>query len=387
MKRLFFTVFVVLQALAFITCDAVLLNTAGDKTDDFIDVLYSEDGKTLTLYLEGSVPNTNRSRALTAELAEKGHDFYEVVFVYDADGVDGGEIVARASWQIGEPASVSGVYRNSTGVDYSNVSGHKTPTTGGGSAVLFVGRKSDGVLLAVGTLTSVDTGGTTITSATKTVGFSIAALVSGVSLHPASSSFLTAGEGGGNTDHTNIDPAHTVRSKLNLGQKEFPKYDLPSGKSIIAASYEIGVVSGATYSVYEKGIKLAATPSVKEIYPHYTLGNSTYEITTEFDTNTKVTITNNDDIGDVFENLIEFNINTLTSTGGYTSFYFSVPVYAIINAPSAGGTASITWKIQSGIGTAITHLDNGEGGGGAILLGIGTSGDIGFNIGPSPWLP
>jgi len=246
-RKLFFTTF---AAVAFAAILISLLLTCvpfgpPDDYDDedyvYTDVEYSPDGSLVTIYLDGSAP-VRQNRALTKSLAILGHDLFEVAFAYKNNS--GQVAVARSVWETGHAAGISGVYREGAGVDYSLVRNVSSMGSDTGSAILFVGKKSDRTLLAVGRLAQVDGVGDrygnptvnppvaptpipNITKNTRTVTFEVAALKAGVNLTPTSSSFWTDSEVATPTNYDNISPGNTKVLNVLIGQKPFPLFRLP----------------------------------------------------------------------------------------------------------------------------------------------------------------
>jgi hypothetical protein len=393
MKKLIFGGFAVFLMLTLITCDGLTQNEANN--DDLIDVVYSADRGSLTIYLEGGVRQTASSRAMTPDIAKFGHDFYEVVFYVGATRV------ARASWELGDPVGVKNVPRN---IDYTSTGSGAAgalaaPTSGEGYAVLFVGRKSDNTLLAVGKLTAVDgQAGTLITPTTTTVTFTVASLTAGARLLGNTSpdnaaistdTFLTAAKYNSTTndDYEEISADNTLVKNSKLGDVFFPMYTIvgyaaaanESGTPETAASYTIGS-NGTATGAYLDAIRLAApaasipnaTTSTKRL-PRYPIGDKyNYAKWETYDQKTEVELTNNNSgaAGDIFNRTIEFVFKTEDAPAGVFAFFFQIPVFAISNAAPAGVAAPITWLIKPGMGTSLYDLDSGIGGtGGCILIG------------------
>jgi len=146
---------VILLAACLLTCDAGPtqgLNPASGPIAEYSDWEYvpQADGTALlTLMLDGSTPfvSANNNRALNEGIAKRSHDYFEAIFVA---GAAGSETVARASWEIGQPAGIRGVLR---GVDYAAYSPTVSTTAAIGNALICVGRRVNngvGTLLAVG---------------------------------------------------------------------------------------------------------------------------------------------------------------------------------------------------------------------------------------------
>jgi hypothetical protein len=252
--------------------------------DVYTDVQYSPDGGSVTIYLDGSAP-VRQSRALTKSLAILGHDLFEVVFYHPATNT-----VARTVWETGHAAGVSGVARN---VNYAAATAYPTaPAGGNGAAILFVGKKSDRTLLAVGKLAAVDgdplysynetTGVETpitpvplITPTTKTVTFAVAALRAGVSSSAGSSSFQTDARVATSTDggYGNVSAGNTFVANVIIGKRPFPLFNVdsqpkdgnlyggpPTGGHYVHGRYRFDVVTNTTgngtdfQSYYRNGI-------------------------------------------------------------------------------------------------------------------------------------
>jgi len=193
MRKLISIGLVALLAFALVTCDGNIQDE--NVIVGYTNVEYSDDGKNITIYLDGTeVPVTKAARSLTADLAKKSHDYYEVIFYFDNGTV---KEVARAAWEIGEAAAITNVYRTALGVDYE-LTGETVLDVDVGYAVLFAGRKADKTLLGVGRLTDADGGPTaadvtTVTTATTKVTFTVASLVAGApAFVTASNSFPAA---------------------------------------------------------------------------------------------------------------------------------------------------------------------------------------------------
>jgi len=375
-------------ASLFASCDNQITVTQTNEDYYFIDVEYSNNGRGITLYFDDDDRSSSSSspaadRALSLSLAQFGHDYYEVVFLYRPVGGNGSDdIVARAAWEIGNSAGISGIHRTPAGVNYSMV-GNGGISAGNGYAVLFVGRKEDKTLLAVGKLSHVDGEETTIIySGTKSVTFTLDAFKTGVS-DPvtADSLFLTsAGSGSGGT----ISAPYTVVSKLQVASRIYPVFKIQSASpgypTRMLARYSFSTASspsGANHfsDTYKYSVIVSSSNGGTEVIePRYTIGSNVFVGTTLLhDQKTTVNITNNKTAGVFFENLI--NIEFLfpnTADGSVFSFVFHIPVHAITAAVDASGGEPTQWYIRPGFGTSLYDLDDGnDGSGGAILMGTG----------------
>jgi len=405
MKKLIFGGFAVLLALALITCEGETPIIGDDG--DLIDVEYSADGRSLTIYLEGGVRQSKSERALTVDNAKFGHDYFEVVFYAAADRI------ARASWELGESVGVKNVPRN---IDYS-LTGVTTvadgtltaPVSGSGYATLFVGRRTDKTLLAVGRLVNVDGNGTpttTVTGTSKTVTFEVAALEAGARLLAndsdsalATDTFLTAARyvATNNEDYDEILAAHTIIATRSIGTEKFPMFELPpyaavasvNGSPTCKASYTISSNAGSDTEtqLFFNSIRLAdsarsapnATTDTRRI-PRYPVGDKYNYLKLDlYDSKTTVVLDNNNTgaAGVAFNRQVEFLFTTTNGqTAGLFSFYFQIPVLAISPLTPGNVDAPITWVIRSGSGTSLVSLDNGKGGSGSCILMAYMSGNI-----------
>ena len=403
MKKLIFAGVAVMLALTIVIVSCDFTPTALDD-DEFAQYHVNNAMLTgVTIRLEGGGPSRNMPRALSHALARQGHDYYEVVFVYEADGdISGSPIIARTSWERGAGAAIRGVFRNSAGVDYTatNIAEAQavpTPTpVVPAAAIMFVGTRT-GELLAVGKLAA----GSTINYATETVTFEIVALQAGINTTLASSSFFI------DNSHTawSTPPSETTtvdffKPDFDLGGYKFPLYYLKNGITV-AAQYTIDTVdsTGALGSVtpaqeitkYTPGIMVRdnTTSRIDFISPRMYSSGVYYNWTAPMiNMGSSIIAFNNNNTADAaFDEKIQFTFTTPDYPAlGVIGLSVKIPVYAITkNAPEPGGTPAKDWFIQPGLGPSFYTLDDGRGGqGGAILLGVGTV--DGLNI-IGTWLP
>jgi hypothetical protein len=184
--------------LFFVTCGDGLSDGSGGGSvateyTDWEYVELSNGTAQLTLYLDGTapIPVSRSNRALSEGIAKRSHDLFEAVFM-----ADGGQ-VARASWEIGQSAGITGVRR---GVDYSDIDPAAITSTKG-AALICVGRKAtrdgtEGTLLAVGYLSHIDkqpigSGSPAVTgiiaAGTRNVTFTVSALTTKIGYELGSS--------------------------------------------------------------------------------------------------------------------------------------------------------------------------------------------------------
>jgi len=358
------------------------------KDQKYTNVEYSEDGKSLTIYIDGSKP-VPVNRALSQRLAILGSDFFEVTFVYKsgAGNTANDYIIARGSWELGEPAGVAGVYRTAGGIDYyeeTTTSVGMPATQGKGSAILFVGRKSDKSLLAVGTLSHIDntsvllTGAAhpLITSNTTKVTFAVNAFSAGVrsSSYATNSSFQT----------TYAQDASGTLKTIDIGGKKFPYYNLPVGSQNEKATYKFDVTSKVSpytgFAFYAPAIIYAGGAKSWNVMPKYTLPPNIVKNESEYKYNDLVVISidSPSTAGQSFLGTVDFNINTANADRVICALTFEVPVYALtLFKNSDSDPEPFTWHIRPGYGLYYQELDSGNyENGGAVLIGIGNIGGI-----------
>jgi hypothetical protein len=334
------------------------------------------------------------TRALSKDIAQMGHEFFEVVFIYNNNGTTH---TARVSWELGSPSGLAGVYRGAnggTGADYSGMTA--TPAVNSGSAVIFVGKK-DKTLLGIGKLSMVDgVAGALITSRTETVTFEVAALKAGVSAtndlpDKTNSSFWTDTTGG-----LAVSAANTVVETdifIHNPLRVFPLFKLaPNAEAptrfVTHAQYTFGFESETTnpsLATYWGAVIRAGKGMWEKRVPRYLITNGLYQYSSYLvqDKETTVTMTNNQTVGDVFVsnppnpltdgNPLTFTFDTTnTIDGSVFALAFSVPVYALSSTTGAGGDKAVMWYLRPGFDTFLFDLDDGKNGpGGAIFIGTG----------------
>jgi len=383
-----------------------------NEDEQFTNVEYSEDGKSVTIYMDGCAP-VPANRALSKSLAILGHDFFEVVFLYNPDDNPAHYVIARGSWELGQPAGVNGIYRTQAGVPYdAAISG--APALGHGTAIMFAGKKTDKTLLAVGAFTDArDSGNTStgknISSDTKSVSFALNALkggaMSGDNAIPSNASVLTDAQSSGYGN--NVASNRTEIRNTGIKSRIFPAYVIPITKSggnnrtrlhytvDVAANVPGYTPSGANnhFEYYRNGILYAdplsaASPrTVVNIEPKFTEVDSGGVVHVQkadspfvwFHPSTSpvsfyVGSTNMTE-GAVFSNPVRFELNPLGGTDNEIfSFAFQVPVHALsVTKTSASDPDPVTWFIRNGYDKYVEELDDGKNGsGGAILIAIGS---------------
>jgi hypothetical protein len=363
----------------------------------YTDVDYSPDGKSLTLYLDGSTP-VRHSRALNYRNAVLGHDLFEVAFISKSGKI------ARAVWEKGSAAGVSGVER---GVNYSAVSVPAGGLSGfadnSGAAIIFVGKKSDRTLLAVGRLVSVNgEPGATIGPNSRFVTFQVDPFKTGVTDNINTTSFTLNGG--------------TDVGLVMIGDKDFPLFNVDAALAgvTVTANYRFEVTTPNAFDPaggggYKDGILRGGPMRVADAsdypalpgvpgprIPRYPIGdgteqkwktslNSSINPLPFVDMYTGVAPVNNSSAlpaapgSTAFSNPAIFTIGpTDTNHGGQPfAFSFEIPVYPLTNIDGRRTIGPSTpdnfmWYIRPGYDSYWLDLDDGIGGsGGAILLGTG----------------
>jgi len=344
----------------------------------YTNVEYSEDGKSITIYLDGSAP-VPANRALTKELAMLGHDFFEVVFYYNDGG--GSPIIARGSWELGEPAGIMGVWRTAAGVNYYGANPVGIPAAGQGSAVLFVGRKAFKTLLAVGTLSKIDETDITpgannlITTATKKVSFDVNALKAGVNKAYSQSSFQVSAS------------QSSTLEEIDFNGTSFPYFALDRPHNSMAphntysATYTIDVHSkkalndtiDVSYAYYAPAIIYSGGADCENIKPKHTLPGYGEQVSKyPWASGVNFNITSPIEPGLTFSGTVGFSILTTGENEAVCALTFDVPVHAVTGTADSSGNAPVQWHIRPGYAQYSKELDSGMGkNGGAVLIVLG----------------
>jgi len=430
----------ILLAVTLVTCEDFLPGFGKDDEVEYLDWQYEEqpDGMSkLTLTLDGSRPfaHKTKGRGLNVEMAKMAHDYFEVVFVYNAT-VSGDVVtstsVARAAWEIGEPAGISGVKRDA---DYGPV----FPTTAGENAsVIFVGKKTGKTLLGIGYLIEVKEddiivtvpSATTITDAATSVTFVVSPfrtnvgwydhddnsatdeILRGSSVVPAEVTkypevtFLTATTSKTATGNlTGPTSAKTIGGNIALrGGVSYPLYTLPDAEVLpnpsppppatvgrtIEATYKITGMTPTAKADLNTAARIYGTqtpgdPStgiglqIIKRTPRYVTGGQTFEASSGgVDTYTEVVNTShlwaNRDTA--FDPTIKMTFTQTKQSGGLFAITFQCPVYAITQSPSSnnGPKKYEKWYIRPGYQQFQYLLDNGVDAGGMVFLGTNAGG-------------
>jgi hypothetical protein len=356
------------------------------ETEDLPDLDYYYDGNSFTVYLDGSAP-VRQDRALNHELALMGHDFFEVVFLYRESATN--NVIARASWERGQAAGISGVYRDvAGGVEYSlkNIAAN-----GDATAVLFVGNKQDKTLLAIGKLAIIDEDGDLYSDVNYSVPVTpfprlyqySRSVTFAVSTIRASAAISVRTAAGGSPPYQTVTPGFTQMEQIALGAHRFPLYKIIPNTATFEMEYWFeNINSYITANTIVKAQAGAFDIDTSWRDPYYmpntglriNLMGLTSMAGRQVDRNTLVTgLNNNGAAGTSFQNPVRFNFNTAVKGGTPATpldrvfaFVFSVPVCALSEDPA---TNPVRWYIRPGYGEYIESLDTGSGTGGAVFVG------------------
>jgi len=201
MKRFAFIAMLVVFSLVLVTCDEVISMFQPDNGVEYTDVEYEIEGpvgrervKTIKLYLKPDglgedvkpgadtygVPVSDKQRAairaLSTDTAAASHDYFEAVFVAPPTTTPAvlSAMVARAQWEIGQPAGISGLRRgDSANATPANQVVDYRPISGTLASNVFVGKKSNKTLLGVGYLTHVNDSAASATNGVNDKTFSV----------------------------------------------------------------------------------------------------------------------------------------------------------------------------------------------------------------------
>lgn len=287
--------------------------------------------------------------------------------------------MARASWELGQSAGISGVYRTAGGEDY----------TGAAKACIFVGRKSDKTLLGIGILSEVDrtpTATPSISSTTKSVTFLVEALHTFIDDN-------TTGTGGLILPATGITKKPTA-----LGGVDYPLFasDTVTGNTDYAFTYRFVKDSAGGYPTHIAAAKIinieTLHPTIIKREPRYLDGGILWYAKSNIDTDSEVkfttwvapsttpAVTGVPTDGTAFTGAVAFTNTVKKTSYGIFSVVFQIPVANnqrttgttfATGASTNGGPASETWFIRPGFGTSLYNIDDGKRAGGCVLFGVG----------------
>jgi len=388
-----------LFAALLLTCEAGIPE---NENVEYTDVVYSEDGSRVTVYLDGvGVPITPAQRAMSTRLSKMAYDYLEVIFI--APGSP--KTVARAQWELGQSAGISGVARGTAaaGINYKWAS---TATDAGPVALMAVGRKEGKTLLGIGQIAEVDNSASfptgtnppgftgaagswdadddggwiaagdpgeglpktilaTIFPDTKSVTFYLESVKTGLKVETPTAGVDVAtinSFSAANTPPATL-PVWVGSTHTKLGNSYIPTYPLSeSNHDPVTAHY---MLFGAAQTF--KGQLVGKKINVEPRFPRY-LDNGQYkQLSAAIDM--KSTVTASQPVA--FDNDITL---TLTPLGtGIFSFYIEIPVIVLTaeTGTNTGKLSAVPWKIRTGLGSELYSLDDGISGGGCVLITIG----------------
>jgi len=319
MRKTFVTAFVALLAvLAVVSCDSIL---TGEKPE------YTADGRRLvTLSVNTGVTEDN-SRSLTDTLAkQQDRKWVEVIF----------RDTAGDYWRGEGYLGVVPTIKIPVGDYYID------------DAVLLIGKKSDGTLLATGTLTGASLSvAIEVKDTTTTISFTAVSLVSDI--HAGASSNFDIVETSGTPDPVEDAKGGVFQGKTKLGQFDSqPCFQVPTEVTGIEASLSFTAgFAGTGVNIFVNG-----TPKVN-------FNNLSGPVITP----TGITPADTDPVG---TGKIEFKFSTPalpadTLIGEYI-ITFNIPVVAYDPAIDD----IITWNIRAGTKTGMDFTGGGEDG--VVLL-------------------
>jgi len=387
MKKTAIIGIVILFAMFVVTCDEFQFPWEENKVE-YTDVVYSEDGSRVTIYLDGvGVPLTAAQRAMSTRLSKMAYDYLEVIFANGS--ATGTKIYARAQWELGQSAGISGVARGTTTtpIDYVWATG-KNPASAD-IALLAVGRKEGKTLLGIGRIGEVDNSNgstalgadgypTTIVATvgpnSKSVTFYVEAVKTGLIPATATTDSAAATATFNSFSEQASAPTPPVASPgltpwvgsthTKLGSSYIPTYPLPTTSGATTDAFYVFTGAAATY---EKEI-IGAKVSVEPRFPRY-LDNGGYkQLSAAIDMRSDVILKGT---RAAFSSIVPL---TFTTKGtGIFSFYIEIPVQILTTekGTNTGKLDPVNWKIRTGLGSELYSLDDGVSGGGCVLMTIG----------------
>jgi len=375
LKTRILTLIIIFTCILHFTCKPDIPEET-ESYDEYTNVVYSPELNAVTIYLNGRAPVP---RALSRPLALMGCDYFEVNFMDSANNL------TRAEWMAGKIAGISDLPAG----NYGNIAGAN-------SSILFAG-KSDRTLMAVGRLTAVDgaPGITAITDSSKTVTFTLDAIVAYVSSDPNDSSFITAAKDTAPASpldkYMDVSPTNTVVSDESIfytvPSKTFPCFKLERLQTV-RADYTFRLNSSPAGGAFDDyGIFVSppayAAPGLpvtdnfveRKAPRYYSDGGIYHESILLLDENTDVKLLNNNPLPTDppyrFQSTVEFTFDTTnTINGSMFAFTFFVPVYALKEYDKFGNKSR--WYVRSSYGPNLYDLDDGTVGmGGGVLIKTG----------------
>jgi len=328
-------------------------------------------------------------------IAKQSYNLLEVVFAAGDPTVT----ISRAIWRNGSPVTITGVLRTAAGVDYGSDISAIDDTVG--AAALFIGREDTQQLLAVGVITHVDgVVGTLITTASRTVTFTVRSLEAGLHVDSLGTAGQTINFQDGSTTVGSFDAVAISTTNINsvtatTVNYSFPFYGNPSNaadlyKTIISAEDD-PVISGRDPTFYTTAaggtISINQRVQVNSTASLVIGAGLTGEQTPSFaEASADAPLLSN-------AGVLQLNLYLSSASDGstiprFTSLSFGstnggIAVYALTSDDSSATPAvkSRTWYILPG--SEKWELDAGKfyDRGACILLYLGTAGaDINYNL-------
>jgi hypothetical protein len=379
MKKILITGIVLILAVFLVTCDVFFPKE--DEEVEYTDVVYSEDGSRVTVYLDGvGVPKTE-ARAMSTDLSRMAYDYLEVIFI-------SGTTIARATWELGQSAGISGVDRGaagSTGINYAWSAGS---TATGPVALMAVGDKNGKTLLGVGRIGGVDgsdsattpgslpgTIDATILTGTTYVTFYIESVKTGLLVGTETVGLLpTNNPVGALNNSLSFTPGdiktNAQRSTLTGSDAQYPLYPLPTSGTVTGEYKFEGAPD--TYKA-QLLFNRAAAPfgTIERRIPRYQAAGRYMIARGAINTRTRIAIAGTYSQTTMNVVPLEFAI----SGTGILSFFVDIPVFLLTKADGTNGGAIkyTVWHLRTGFGSELYSLDDGASSGGCVLCGIGVS--------------
>jgi hypothetical protein len=435
MRKIAMTGLTLVLVMFLMTCDQDSLPDELEYTDVVYDVSPESETIAITVYLDGEkVPVTKEQRAMSRDLAKMAYDYFEVIFIGPENDVPPYDTlpavpIARSSWELGQGAGISGVYRGPAGAghDYNWIPNN--PDFERSTAIMFVGRKDGKTLLGVGRIGDVDhevanrtdpvdpsttiyepdgfptDPVTIITDESKSVTFYITAvktgLLIGLEVPDLDDNPLTENaynikadsfefvDTAGDPDYDSTIPGWTRSghsSRSPLGSYNYPMYSLPVQKDTPGRTNPYPY-QNAEYSFrgaveqYWQEIKLNQSVAsgaivVEKRFPRYVQGGRYYQPKENVDTDTTLKFDADKygdlNAGDSINSVVPLRFQTLGM--GIFSFYIEIPVYMVTKDESTNGVLEAeVWKIRTGFGSELYSLDTGKSSAGCTLIGVGVT--------------
>jgi len=393
MKKLFWTGFAVLLALTLVTCEMSPLGGWDDGAFKFdkngnlesVSAVISTDGRMV-------FPAPSRSnRALNDAMAKSSYDLFEVVF-YAQTGATTYQ-TARTIWGYGESGIISGVYRTTAGIDYTNADIDEVAAVGDGAAVLFIGNRKTGNLLAVGILSHIDGEPVDSTNLLKdtstTVTFTVTSLEAGIAFNSLGDPTTTEPSNTATRTQRYVDVTVKVETSDTTGI-HFRGFYLTNGVNTGNYSFSFkGLTPTATISdpINVDIINRFAAIRVRDedlakIVPRanvsFVRSGRTYTLPAEaiapIVTSSFTSLTTDEALTTSQYGTVGYSITAVAAPiTGLNSFTYGIPVYAITTDKSVDSIVSYSWVIMPGQSTQAELLDDNTDTalGGSVLVVIG----------------